>query len=172
MIKTALGKSVAVYEDYAIVGEPGSNNGTGNVQMYQYNGFDWNRLELSIGTSDGADSGRGTAVSIWGEKAAVGIPGYRNKGGLIFLEKSNVGWREKPGSFVLAPDDTLSQNFGAAVAMDGQRLIVGDPDRIVNGVARGAAYIYECSSSNWTHVSTLTTSVDQGDLQFWQNRGH
>jgi len=62
-----------------------------------------------------------------------------------------------------ASDFTADQNFGAAVDMDGDVVIVGAP--IINGQGNGAAYIYERSGSLWIQVGKLTPSDG-----FWGDR--
>lgn len=60
-----------------------------------------------------------------------------------------------------ASDAAPSQNFGGAVAIDGERIIVGADGHSGGGERAGAAYIFELVDGNWVEVKKLTDPVPE-----------
>jgi len=56
-----------------------------------------------------------------------------------------------------APDGSADDNFGSAVAIDGNTMVVG---------STGAAYVFTQTDSNWTEVAELTDTTGTTDSSF------
>lgn len=68
---------------------------------------------------------------------------------------------------LLASDGSPMDKFGSAVAIDGDRIIVGAPhDADLNGVETGAAYIYARRGGGWTETAKLVADDGADGDQF------
>ena len=71
-------------------------------------------------------------------------------------------WR--PTSKLTASDGRASDSLGNAVALDGDTLVAGAPDRSEVGFASGAAYVYERDADgSWTEVKVTPRDLGAGD---------
>lgn len=116
--------------------------------------------ELSIFDQGVAQGGAqsGAAVAVSGEYAAVGAPfdsaGAPNSGSVRLYRLSGASWQYQ-GALV-ASDGTTGDRFGAAIAMDGNILVVGAPDDDDAGANYGAVYIFERFGSLWIQTAKIT----------------
>jgi len=66
------------------------------------------------------------------------------------------------------PEPDLASQFGTAVAVDGDLLVIGAPHFEVDGVDAGAAYVYRLVDGTWALEETLTSDDPQhGALFGW-----
>ncbi len=144
------GNSVSINGDYAFVGAYEYDSFTGAAYIYKKdNGGTWSEVvgpSLLEGKNNSDYFGR--SVSINGDYAIVGAPGYddpilgNSPGAAYIFKKDNGGtWSEVPGSPLVGEND--ADNFGWSVSINGDYAIVGAYRYDGN---KGAAYIYnrEC----------------------------
>ncbi len=92
-----------------------------------------------------AAAGFGAAIAIGDGEIFVGRTGggvagaiYPSPGSIYVFERAGDGWEF---AYVINGDDVeIGDEFGAALAVDGDRLVVGSPGR---GEGRGGAYLFE-----------------------------
>ncbi len=109
------------------------------------------------------DDSFGSSISIDGDLAAIGAPfadidGTQDQGAVYIFERQGDGsWVES--TVVTAADGQQYDQFGFAVAIQGNRLVVGAEEATSNGnSSEGAAYIFEresAGSTNWVQVARL-----------------
>jgi hypothetical protein len=127
--------------------------------------------ETELTASDGAFSDTfGSAVAISGDTAVVGAPrddhavnAEWDKGSAYVFERDAGGegaWGEV--AKLTASDAAENDFFGASVAMDGDRLVVG----AWNDDGKGAAYVFERDAGAWSEVAKLTASDAAADDGF------
>lgn len=134
-------------------------NGQGSVQRFAVDGAGFAAPER-IDRGDGAYLERfGSAVAVAGEWAAAGS----------FLETTEAGaeagavylYRQVDGSWerfqrLLSPDAATEQRYGIALALDGDRLLVGAYwDASQGEVDAGAAYVYRFDGTLWQLEQSL-----------------
>ncbi len=131
--------------------------------MFYFNGYSWVKMEnpddAKTISSDTLDFDGRIAVS--GSFLVVGLPSFSNrKGKCNIFRKTNGIW--KFHSSIMASDGvggsgSLGDRFGASVAIEGNRLVVG-----ATGVSssKGAIYIFELPplGNTWTQRHKLTAS--------------
>lgn len=113
----------------------------------------------------------GASIAIDGDLALVGVPGAANgASGRVFAYQRTGGvWmivRE-----ILHPlagaTEAFSANFGAAVAIDGERAVIGAPNHGTGTTAgRGAAYVYDWSGTDWVHDAAALVRPDASPPRF------
>jgi hypothetical protein len=157
----SFGDAVDVWGDLAIVGAPGDDDllcpgsifGPGNcgaAYIFQRIGTSWDS-GLKLTASDiqrGSDFG--LAVAIHRETAVVGarFAGEDRKGRVYVFEWNEAVWvqQEPLGPDEGAPD---SAQFGSAVALEGNTLVVG-------ARLEQAAYVFRRGTSGWSFIEKLS----------------
>ena len=135
----AVGSAVSIFEDTAVVGAPGDNDGTGAVHVYRREGTGWitwvEQPELTPWDGEPGD-GFGTAVSVHENWIMVGSP-YDDHGscadaGSVYAFQWDAHTETWELRSQLPGDDlhmTSGSLFGSSVAVEGDELIVGAPGR-------------------------------------------
>lgn len=153
------GRAIAGSGDYAAIGAP-REGATGAVYVYERVGGAWTevaRLVPSDAASYASDGRFGQSVALSGATLLVGARGFGGgalaPGKAYVYERQGSGWIE---SAQLSPTASIAQGaFGAAVALDGTRAVIGAPDS-ANG--SGAAYVFDASAGAWTQTTELRAS--------------
>jgi hypothetical protein len=152
------GQSVAAYGAQLAVGANGEDR-SGPVHVYQRTDDGWAEVAMLIAKDEnrGVLPDFGDAIAMWGDHIIVGAPGHdeggTNSGAAYFFEKVGSNWTEtlrfKP------PEGSLGDNFGAAVAAQGDWGVVGAPNHGQDELHAGAAYVFERVDSGWNQVAKL-----------------
>ena len=100
----------------------------------------------------------GTAVAIDGDTIVVGAPGDEIQGRVLVFDRDPVTRMWSLTQTLEDPDGADYDDFGSAVAIGGETLVVGDPGAIGN---RGKVHIFERASGSWHRIS-LKTGVTSG----------
>lgn len=110
----------------------------------------------------------GFAVALHGDWAACGVPnddpGGADRGAVHVFQRSGGAWTLF--AELAAFDGDALEHFGQAVALDGQRLLVGAPDDDANGVRCGTAYVLRFDGAAWVHEGKLAPSDPQSGARF------
>jgi hypothetical protein len=142
----ALGTSVAIWGSTLVAGAPLDDAGNlvdaGSVHVFVYDGAQWTwKQKLS--------HGNGFAGEKFGQTVAIAqgtiYVGSANGGGDIQMFQS-VGGVWAPAGEVADPDQPWAGKFGAALASDGSRVMIGDPGddyTILDLADTGAAYVVD-----------------------------
>jgi uncharacterized repeat protein (TIGR01451 family) len=153
-----LGSAVAASGDSLAAGVPYDWNGltfsAGSVYVFQHNAYTWAQVQ-KLQPADGAsDDEFGLALAMHGDLLFIGAPGHNQRQGAVYLYQRQSGtWQF--AQKILAGDAASGHAFGAALAFDGVRLAVGAPSA---SSARGAAYVFNRSASQWVQTQKLTAS--------------
>jgi hypothetical protein len=99
----------------------------------------------------------GQSVALSGEMLAAGAPGENARQGAVYLwQKEPDGWHEQ--TRLVAADGRADDEFGFAVAIDGDLLVVGAAYR---QQAAGTIYIFERQAAGWVEQARLTREAGQ-----------
>ena len=100
----------------------------------------------------------GASVAVSGDTAVVGAPqgGAGAHGEAYVFVRSGGGWVEQAPLSAL--DGAISDFFGEAVAISGDRAVIGAPRDDDGGSESGAAYVFVRSGTMWTQEAKLTAS--------------
>jgi hypothetical protein len=163
------GKSVALTNNYAVVGSPLDDDGgtdAGSVYVFARVGLNWVQLPKITAFDRASGDNFGFSVSIGGDTIVVGAPndddGGSNTGSIYFYTLNINGTPDDPGddswtfqAKVTAADRFAGDNFGFSVGIDGDDAIVGailDDDTVANS---GSAYIYHRTGIAWAQQAKL-----------------
>lgn len=157
-----LGYSVAVSNDYILVGAPltdGAEDNTGVAYVFRRTGVAWTeKSKLQSPDADLNDS-FGSTVAIGEDYLAVGAPlddeAVLNGGAVYVFRRSGSSWVFD--AKLMALDAEEDDELGTSLAIDGTYIIAGarlDDD----GLSSGGAYIFFRDVGGWVQQKKLTAS--------------
>lgn len=162
------GISVRVDGEIAIIGSSNDNDngeGSGSAYIFAREGTVWREKQKLIAPDGVAWDRFGAAVDIDGDTVVIGAPDYgpldlqiNGPGAAYVFVRSNIGGAPTEWTFqqkLTAEDGGGWHEFGAAVSIDGDTVIIGDHRASnENGGHAGAAYVFVRSETDsvakWT----------------------
>lgn len=166
------GFAVAGAGGYVLVGAPrrdlGGRADQGAVYLTHVTGSSWaDGAPIQQPTHEWALFGDSIAIS--GDHAVVGarlrLVNGLYAGALYPYERVSGTWL--PKAMIPSPFPKNIGNFGGALAMSGDTLVVADPYSDVNGrVNAGRAHIYEHDGTGWQSVAVLTAATPVAEDRF------
>jgi len=164
LVNEFLGYSVAVSGNTVIAGAYGANDfGTesGVAYVFLRSGPGWTE-QAKLVPADGTPSDRaGFTVAISGDTAIVGaylkdgMLGIDEGAAYVFV-RTGMTWTQQ--AKLVAPDAAVSDQFGVAVALDGDTAVIGafgDDDK---GSASGSAYVFLRTGTTWALEAKLNAA--------------
>ena len=157
------GTSVVMENDTIVVGASGhevAGNYAGAVYVFARNGLEWELESKLIPPVAEIHDWFGWAVDLEGNTLIIGAPGDSDDGtwsGSVFVyARDETGWNyvEK----IVASDADAYDEFGVAVALEGDTLLIGAEKNDDAGNDSGAAYVFTRSGTTWTEQAKLTAS--------------
>ena len=138
------GISVGIHRDTVIVGASGkaeAGSSSGAAYIFVRNGEKWTQ-QAKLTPDDGAQQDKfGLSVSLFHSTAIVGASGAdgggKNAGAAYSFQRTGTSWEQR--AKVIPSDAADSDQFGGAVAIGGEFVIVGTTGR---DTFKGVAYIY------------------------------
>jgi len=114
--------------------------------------------KLLVGDAEGSDR-IGYAIAVDGERAVVGCPGDDNDSGgwsagaVVVCRLQGSAWEEV--AEVVAPDRDAGDNFGRALALENDCLVIGAPGDDDGGFDAGAVYVFRLAGEIWQYEAKL-----------------
>lgn len=158
-----LGWSVALDGNTALIGAPYDDQKRGAAYVFVRNGATWTQ-QAKLTAQDGTSFDYfGYSVALKGESALIGAlygPGslHPEQGAAYIFTRSGTNW-----SFhqkLTANENTHGALFGAAVALDGNTVLVGAPSYTITPSFAdiGAVFIFTRSAGTWTQQARLNAN--------------
>ncbi|HEU5209447.1 MAG TPA: choice-of-anchor B family protein [Longimicrobiales bacterium] len=115
---------------------------------------------LAGGSTAAARAGFGGSIEIVGSEILVGEPLNVIRTGLVYVyARQGTEWTER--AQLRASDGASSDGFGAAIAADGESLLIG----AMTSGSGGAAYLFRRDGSAWSQAAKITPdSAADGDM--------
>ncbi|MEW6073756.1 MAG: FG-GAP repeat protein [Planctomycetota bacterium] len=162
------GTAVAVEDDTALVGAPLSSTAGGGAYVFARAGTSWTE-ETKLTASDlYFTDWFGGAVDLDGDTALVGSPMHTHAGGpteagaVYVYTRAGTSWSEEAELQAQIAGDY--DDFGLAVAADGDRALIGAPHRDFAGTYAGGAYVFERAGTSWSEATAIQTNgLEAGD---------
>ncbi len=147
-----------------------NSQNAGQVYSFYRSGAQWYPSQ-SIKPDLGRDAAFGAALDYDGQRLVVGAPGENSAGTAYIYYRVGNTWQAEAR---LEPDGDQNLDgsyFGAAVALDGQRVVVGAPfadsDNGYGGVTNaGMAYVYRKTGHIWQQEVVLSLAAPSAFDQF------
>ncbi|MHC4698578.1 MAG: hypothetical protein ACYTFA_17745, partial [Planctomycetota bacterium] len=169
-----LGFSAAIGGDYAFLGALSGDTDTvhncGTVYVFRRDGVSWvAHAELNASDATFLDE-FGNSVSVGRDLLVVGapngeIPGTSNIGTVYVFKRNGQTWTEQTRLTAGEVYIESGARFGEAVAIDGDRVIVGAPDKLdITGLNEaGAVYFFERQGDDTWNVVGIPKAPATGD---------
>ncbi len=143
------------------VGAPGATRDgvirRGQVVVFDQLGGNWIESAVLVPPGSAAFDAAGAAVALAGNRLVVGVPGRAGLTGAVYVyEYTGGNWLVT--ATLAAADFAAGDEFGTAVAIAGNTIVVGAP-RVEDGAGpndSGAVYVYERIGGSWQQVQRLT----------------
>ena len=157
------GQSVAIFDNFAIVGACGDNDrgeSAGAAYIFHFDGSNWSQSQ-KLTAFDGEPWDQfGQSVAISGDYAVIGAHGDSENGPLsgsayIFYYNGN-NWLQYQK--LIANDGSSWDNLGKSVAISANVAIVSAYKDNDKGKSSGSAYVFYNDSSDWLFEQKLTSS--------------
>jgi|GEM_PF-3853568 len=147
------GTTVALDGDRLIAGAPAKNLEAGAV--YSFEKLDGAWVGRGVLAGESGDGERfGAALAMQGDRIAVGAPGDGGVQGAAYVFDSGEPVVLRPPTPTPTPSPTGAGGFASALALDGDRLVVGAPGS--NSAAPGGgAHVFEADEVGWSHAAEL-----------------
>ncbi len=157
------GQSVAISGDTAIIGAHGDNDkgeSAGAAYVFLFNGTTWNQSQKLTAFDSTAWDQFGQSVAISDNYAVIGAYGDNDNGPIsgsayIFYFDGET-WLQYQK--LIANDGAPWDNFGYAVSISANAIIVGAYKDDDKGKSSGSAYVFYNDGSNWVFEQKLTAS--------------
>ena len=133
---------------------------SGSAYIFTRQGTAWAQ-QAKLTASDAASGDLfGVDVAVSGDVAVVGAylddDAGTSSGSAYVFERSGNTWSET--AKLTANDATFGANFGVAVSVSGDTIVVGAQTDPGSGGGTGAAYVFERQGTSWVQVQKLTGS--------------
>ena len=154
------GSSVAVSGDTALIGVPVDDNAggvnAGSVYVFTRSAIGWTQQTKLIASDASALAHFGSAVALAGDTAVIGSLGASHAGGsfaglaYVFV-RTGGSWSEQ--ARLQASDASSGAAFGVAVALSGERAVIG-----AYADQAGSAYVFVRNGNSWSEEAKLLAS--------------
>ncbi len=147
----SFGAAIAYNGNDVVIGAPGGNSEEGSVYyVYHSNGI-WGQIGGLNDPSPVAGGHFGAAVGLSGTRVIIGAPGTTTSGKTYIGRAISGVWTVT--NTLVPPTSTSDDRFGTAVAILGNRALIGAPG---TNSGAGAAYLFTYAGGTWNRTRTLT----------------
>ena len=147
------GASVAISQDTVLVGADYQSTAYAFVRS----GTTWTEQQKLVASDGTAGDRFGVSVSLSGETGVVGAPfanGVGASGGSAYVfVRSGTTWAQQQE--LVGADTAQADDFGTAVFVSGERVLVGASGDDDGGDHSGSAYVFVRSGTTWTQEQKL-----------------
>lgn len=163
----AFGASVAIDADTIVVGATrgeGRSGDDGAAYVFTRTNAQWAGQAVLAASNGDTDDRFGERVAISDGTIIVGSPRAQDQGAAYVFVGSGDSWSEE--AILEAENSGENDEFGDAVAIDGDTVVVGAPRAEGNGIGlSGAAYVFTRVGTLWAQQEVLIGSDTQtGDF--------
>ncbi len=172
-VSRVYGEALSVAGQRLLVGARGTANpggATGAGFLLDESGGEWTQV-ARLTSADASGNEIGSAAALAGDTAVLGArssaPGGVSSGAAyVFTRNADGTWSEAQR---LTPSDSgSSDEFGSAVAIVGNRIVVGGPFYDLPGSNAGAVYVFDATDGFWSETTVLQGSDITGGEGFGQ----
>jgi len=165
------GTAVAIDDSRIVVGGPGDglfSFVTGRAAVFGKDGTDWVEETISLPTTLAANDSFGRSVAISNDSLLIGADRSDLQGNLsgsaYVFSRSGSSWALQ--QTLTAYDAASGDQFGSAVALDGDTAVVSAFRKDGLFTNTGKVYIYQRQNNLWSLADTLTATNPQEDDVF------
>ena len=164
-LSTFLGSDISMHNGMALIGASGAEGFVGAAYIFERADTSWIQRATLKPANGVQNDGFGTSVVLKDNIAIVGAPGFSESRGAVFVYEFEGGaWVQK--QLIQALDRAPGDEFGKDIAMDGDIIVIGAPNKLVALEDKfGAAYIFERQGDRFAERTRLDL-LDVNGQQF------
>ncbi len=132
----------------------GSTSQGGSAYVFVQRGTVWAQHAKLLAPEPGSPF---TAMDLDLDTLVVGAPDAQNAGAVFVFVRSGTSWAHQ--ATIPHPDPFAPFDFGTAVAVHGDTLLVGAPDDLVGSTPAGSAYVFTRQGTTWSLEQRLLSDV-------------
>ena len=159
------GSSVAIYNNYTIVGAYYTDNAIGSAYIFEQVNGTWNQMAKLVADDRTQGDTFGYRVNIYNNYAIVGAPqddiNYSRQGSAYIFEQVDGTWNQM--AKLVADDGAENSLFGWSVAIDNNYALIGAYGQDSSNI--GAAYIFQLDTS-WKQLQKIIADDGAGSDSF------
>jgi hypothetical protein len=153
--ETFFGDKVSIHGSVAVSGARKANHlgtASGAVYVFRFDGAAWNEEAILL-ASDGAAGHQFSVVSVANDTIAVGATkaGAGGEGQVYVFRHDGTSWNEE--AILQASDKAAGSEFGGAVRIQGNTVVVGAPK--AGALGEGQAYVFRFDGATWSERAIL-----------------
>jgi hypothetical protein len=163
------GQSVAICANTVAVGAYSKTTTRGNyvgaVYVFVRSAGTWSdAVQLLVPDSQAGDH-FGWSVALSGDTLLVGAPGCSSSKGAayVYVYVRAAGAWTPQATLTAGSDAANGDNFGFAVALDGDTALIGAPDQLAGAGDAGAAYVFVRADGVWSQEDKLVSDPANGN---------
>ena len=159
------GRLVAAGAPFADVG----GDDAAAAYNFRRSGADWTEQAKLVATDGAAGDLFGSAVDLGRDLVVLGAPQAEGAGAayVFRLDRATMVWSEE--AKLVASDAGPGDEFGRAVAIDGEIAAVGAPGKGGSLAGAGRVYVYEAIGGSWLETAVLESPNATLDGEFGQS---
>jgi hypothetical protein len=162
--KNYFGISVAISGSSILVGAYQYTVGPGAAYVFVRHGASWTQQSKLIASDGVLDDWFGVAVDIDGDSAVVGAQSTHGPGAAYVYQRNGIAWTQQAkltGSPIYS-----GANFGGAVSIEADIIVVGALADVADGVQAGSAFVFKRAGTIWTQDAKLIASDPTDNAYF------
>ncbi|NNE68049.1 MAG: hypothetical protein HKN33_15915 [Pyrinomonadaceae bacterium] len=161
------GETVAIDNGYVVVGASRASNANGSeagaAYVFSDDGTGWAEDQILLASDGGEDDNFGGSVAVHSDTIVIGATDVddtaNNEGAAYVFTLSRGTWRQQ--DILRSTTPNANDRFGSAVAVDGNRAVVGSRSDDDLGNFSGSVYEFTRTGSTWTQQDKFH-AVDTG----------
>jgi len=156
-----------VFENCIVAG----NSRNDEVHIYEKQGSEWQIAETLTPPDGVMLNSFGGSVSVHESALAVGTTAHTSVGATYIFRKINDIWSFE--ELVKGSDTEYGDNFGFAVDVQGDLLVVGAPfaedESLTNRVRHGIVYAFHYTNGGWEEKGRMIGEYDRDDYRIGES---
>ena len=161
------GSALSICGDYSLIGAYGDAP-SGSVYVFQRSGTNWSQKGKLAASDAASGDGFGYALQVWSNYLVASSPWHddvnTNSGSVYVFVRTGSNWTQQ--TKLISPSPSYYGAFGRSVAIDGDFLIVGEDRDFDYNAARGSAYVFHRSGTNWVLEERLVDGTARTNTAF------
>ena len=138
----------------------GANTVQGAAYTFVQSGTPWTEQAKLLAADGAATDNFSWAVAIEGDTAVIGAPGSDPYGSVYVFVRTGSTWTQQ-GPRLVPGDGLTAGDFGKAIALSGDTLVVGAPGTSIGTRgAAGSVYVFVRSGTTWTQQGERLVGAD------------
>lgn len=160
------GTTVDVSGETAVVGVPFQATYTGAAYVFLRSGKTWTQQAKLVPSDATTNEYFGGAIDVDKDTIAVGAQNQTSSTGAVYVfTRTGTTWTEQ--AKIVPGDLATGDSFGAALALDGDTLVIGAPSKSSGTTLRnGVTYVYNRTGTTWSQTTKLDPADSVTDDRF------